>query len=204
MAFAPTNITGLCAPGALDGWSFNFVALKEKKARLMLKVLYILLWHTEMYVCSVKFKVDKAISDIKLIYLWTIFSLEEIRNTKDSENGGSNAISAGRDSRTDFESASRIKIAPLDIMGPFGLKPMCNDMPRQRERERDNVASFCRYRLLSTLEQRRGSASVLERPESNIPVSRKVYVKCRTHTDVSDYACGHWKHTHIYTKVLCL
>lgn len=44
------------------------------------------------------------------------------------------------------------------VMGPFSLKSMCNDMPRQRERERDNVTSFCRYRLLSTPEQRRGSA----------------------------------------------
>lgn len=79
-------------------------------------------------------------------------------------------IIAGRGLRTDFESASRIKIAPstpFPITGSFGLKPMCNDAPRE------NVAGFCRYRLLSTPEQRLGSASILERSESGIPVSRK-------------------------------
>lgn len=40
-------------------------------------------------------------------------------------------IIAGEDLRTDFESASRIKIAPR-ITGPFGLKPMCNDVETKR------------------------------------------------------------------------
>lgn len=89
---------------------------------------------THKNVC-VKFKVD--IRYQVDLFLNNFFSLEEIRNTKDSENGGSNAISAGRGSRTNFESASRIKIAPLDITGPFGLKPMCNGCDEtERKRKR--------------------------------------------------------------------
>lgn len=82
-----------------------------------------------------------------------------------------------------MESASRIKIAP-GITELFGIKPMCNDVPRQKERERENLVSFRRYRLLSTPEQRLGSASILERAVSGILVSRKAYMKRCTYIDV--------------------
>lgn len=86
-------------------------------------------------------------------------------------------IIAGEDLRT--SRAHRVSRSPPGITGPFGLKPMCNDV----ETKRENVVSFCRYRLLSTPEQRLGSASILERPESPVfPCFESLHETVRTQT----------------------
>lgn len=92
-------------------------------------------------------------------------------------------IIAGGGLRTDFESASRIKIALplLGITGSFGLKPMCNDAPKQRERMwRAFVATDC-YQL-----RNKGSAQprFSKGPRAVIPCSlERPSVKRCVHVD---------------------